>query len=103
MANHSAEYPAGYLSHEVAASWFGITGSNGNYQANQGQEKIPANWACTANILFGAKLIVPSYISTDERSNTLTKPIISSLMLPLPPACIRSFSVSAGMSLRLCK
>ena len=44
MANHSAEYPAGYLSYETIQSWFGVEGTDGNYQANQGTEQIPANW-----------------------------------------------------------
>jgi hypothetical protein len=44
MANHSAEYPSGYLSYETLQSWFGVEGTNGNYQANQGTEQIPANW-----------------------------------------------------------
>jgi hypothetical protein len=44
MANHSAESPYGYLSYDTIKSWFGITGSQGSYVANQGQEKIPANW-----------------------------------------------------------
>jgi len=44
MANHSAEYPAGYLSYDVIKQWFGITGEDGNYVANQGQERIPENW-----------------------------------------------------------
>ncbi|KAI5195675.1 Cloroperoxidase [Aureobasidium subglaciale] len=44
MANHSAEAPYGYLSYSTIASWFGITGSQGSYVANQGQEKIPDNW-----------------------------------------------------------
>lgn len=44
MANHTAEAPAGELSYDVIKSWFGITGDNGNYVANQGQERIPDNW-----------------------------------------------------------
>ncbi|CZT15146.1 related to oxidase [Ramularia collo-cygni] len=44
MANHSAEYPRGYLSHEVVQSWFGVEGTNGNYKAVQGTERIPENW-----------------------------------------------------------
>jgi hypothetical protein len=44
MANHSAENPIGLLSHEVAQSWFGIKGSNGQYTAEQGTERIPNNW-----------------------------------------------------------
>ncbi|KAI4854614.1 Cloroperoxidase [Aureobasidium sp. EXF-8845] len=44
MANHSAEAPYGYLSYDTIKSWFGITGTQGSYKANQGQEKIPDNW-----------------------------------------------------------
>ncbi|KAG9942110.1 Cloroperoxidase, partial [Aureobasidium melanogenum] len=44
MANHSAEAPYGYLSYDTIKSWFGITGSQGSYVANQGQEQIPDNW-----------------------------------------------------------
>ena len=44
MANHSDENPYGYLSYDVIKSWFGITGDSGNYQANQGQERIPEAW-----------------------------------------------------------
>ncbi|KAH8731968.1 hypothetical protein GQ44DRAFT_722127 [Phaeosphaeriaceae sp. PMI808] len=44
MANHSAERPAGQLTHEVIQSWFGIEGSSGKYTAVQGAECIPENW-----------------------------------------------------------
>ncbi|CAO2653628.1 Nn.00g030390.m01.CDS01 [Neocucurbitaria sp. VM-36] len=44
MANHSAENPAGLLSYDVIQSWFGVQGSNGNYNAVQGSERIPENW-----------------------------------------------------------
>lgn len=49
MANHSAENPIGYLSHEVVQSWFGIQGSSGSYTAVQGTERIPENWYKRAN------------------------------------------------------
>ena len=52
MANHSTEYPIGYLSHEVVASWFGVEGTSGNYalvNGKQGQERIPENWYKRAN------------------------------------------------------
>lgn len=48
MANHSAEAPYGYLSYDTIKSWFGITGSQGSYVANQGQEHIPDDWVDTA-------------------------------------------------------
>ncbi|KAG5659672.1 hypothetical protein KAF25_002231 [Fusarium avenaceum] len=45
MANHSKEYPEGYLSREVFTSFFGVKGSKpGNFQVNQGWERIPENW-----------------------------------------------------------
>jgi len=44
MANHTAQAPAGELSYDNIKAWFGITGENGNYVANQGQERIPENW-----------------------------------------------------------
>lgn len=44
MANHSAENPAGLLSYETIQSWFGVHGTNGNYRAVQGTERIPNNW-----------------------------------------------------------
>jgi len=44
MANHSAEYPRGYLSHEVVQSWFGVEGTSGNYNVVPGSERIPENW-----------------------------------------------------------
>ncbi|KAJ4369421.1 hypothetical protein N0V86_009253 [Didymella sp. IMI 355093] len=44
MANHSAEHPEGLLSYETIQSWFGVEGTNGNYNAVQGTEQIPLNW-----------------------------------------------------------
>lgn len=44
MANHSAENPAGLLTYETLQSWFGVRGTNGNYNAVQGTEQIPKNW-----------------------------------------------------------
>lgn len=44
MANHSAEHPAGQLTYDVIQSWFGVEGSNKNYKAVQGTERIPENW-----------------------------------------------------------
>ncbi|KAJ4364575.1 hypothetical protein N0V83_009171 [Neocucurbitaria cava] len=44
MANHSAENPTGLLSYDVIQSWFGVQGSDGNYKAVQGTERIPENW-----------------------------------------------------------
>jgi hypothetical protein len=47
MANHSAENPTGKLTYDVLQSWFGVQGSNGNYKAVQGTERIPENWVST--------------------------------------------------------
>ena len=44
MANHSVENPAGLLSYETIQTWFGVEGTNGNYKAVQGTERIPNNW-----------------------------------------------------------
>jgi hypothetical protein len=44
MANHSASNPIGELTYETVASWFGVEGTNGNYKAVQGAERIPDNW-----------------------------------------------------------
>jgi len=44
MANHSEENPIGYFSHEVAQSWWGMAGENGNYTVQFGYERIPENW-----------------------------------------------------------
>jgi hypothetical protein len=44
MANHSSEHPVGRLDYETLQSWFGVEGTNGNYKAVQGHERIPDNW-----------------------------------------------------------
>ncbi|KAH7030654.1 uncharacterized protein B0I36DRAFT_243142 [Microdochium trichocladiopsis] len=45
MANHSDEYPEGYLSRQTFATFFGVDGnSEANFQVNQGWERIPDNW-----------------------------------------------------------
>lgn len=45
MANHSAEFPEGFLSGEVLKSMYAITtASDGTLQYTPGQERIPANW-----------------------------------------------------------
>lgn len=46
MANHSSEFPVGKLTYDVIQSWFGVQGSNGQYNAVQGSERIPENWVC---------------------------------------------------------
>lgn len=50
MANHSAEYPAGRLTYDVIQSWFGVQGTNKNYDAIQGAERIPENWVRSRSI-----------------------------------------------------
>jgi len=45
MANHSEEYPEGYLSRQTFATFFGVEGNNeNNFKVNQGWERIPDNW-----------------------------------------------------------
>ena len=44
MANHSAENPVGELTHDVLATWFGVSGEPGSYSVKQGYEAIPLNW-----------------------------------------------------------
>ena len=44
MANHSAEYPEGYLDRETFKSFFAVSGSPGNFQYKEGYERIPDNW-----------------------------------------------------------
>jgi len=45
MANHSEEYPEGYLDRQTFASFFGVDGdSEDNFIAQQGHEQIPDNW-----------------------------------------------------------
>ncbi|CAN9378727.1 unnamed protein product [Alternaria alternata] len=44
FANHSAEYPEGYLDVNTLKSFEGITGEQGNYKWASGQERIPENW-----------------------------------------------------------
>jgi hypothetical protein len=48
MANHTEENPGGILTHETLQTWFGVEGSNGNYKAVQGTERIPENWVRTS-------------------------------------------------------
>lgn len=44
MSNHSAAQPGGYLDGNTLKSFFGITGSPGNFKYNKFQERIPYNW-----------------------------------------------------------
>jgi hypothetical protein len=45
MANHSAAEPLGSLSYETLQTWFGVTGTNGQYSVqNFGYERIPDKW-----------------------------------------------------------
>lgn len=44
FSNHSAEEPNGYLDTVNLKSFFGVTGSEGNFVWNKGQERIPNNW-----------------------------------------------------------
>jgi hypothetical protein len=84
MANHSAEAPYGYLSYDTIKSWFGITGSQGSYVANQGQEKIPANWVNQNNKRMNAQTIANNCSSTNAHSHTLTQSPTSRLISQMP-------------------
>lgn len=45
MANHSEEYPDGYLDRATFASFFGVEGNDtDNFVVKQGWERIPDNW-----------------------------------------------------------
>ncbi|KAK6065444.1 oxidase [Seiridium cupressi] len=45
MANHSEQYPDGYLSRQTFASFFGVEGHDeSNFVMNQGGERISDNW-----------------------------------------------------------
>ncbi|KAF2170623.1 hypothetical protein M409DRAFT_64293 [Zasmidium cellare ATCC 36951] len=82
MANHSAEYPVGYLSYDTIASWFGIEGTNGNYNAVQGTERIPDNWYRRAQAypyeleyfisdLINAAVLHPKFINIGGNTGTV--------------------------------
>jgi hypothetical protein len=61
MANHSAENPTGKLTHDVLQSWFGVQGSNNNYNAVQGTERIPENWVrITLPVLYIESILTSS-------------------------------------------
>ncbi|KAM0798671.1 hypothetical protein BDR22DRAFT_881597 [Usnea florida] len=44
MANHSTEYPSGYLDKASFMSFFAITGESGSFEYNAGWERIPDNF-----------------------------------------------------------
>lgn len=44
MANHSAEYPSGYLDKASFMSFFAITGESGSFEYSAGWERIPNNF-----------------------------------------------------------
>ena len=70
MSNKSAEYPEGYLDGNVLKSFFAITGEPGNFQWNEGQEKIPDNWYKRA---IGDEYTIP-YFNTDLLAAALEYP-----------------------------
>lgn len=43
-ANHSAEYPEGFLGLETLKSFFAVSGSPGHFTYDEGCERIPAHW-----------------------------------------------------------
>ena len=44
MANHSEEFPEGYLDKETFKSFFAVSGSSGSFTYQRGYERIPDNW-----------------------------------------------------------
>ena len=44
MANHSDEYPEGYLDKDTFKSFFAVSGDSGAFTYKAGWEKIPNNW-----------------------------------------------------------
>jgi hypothetical protein len=43
FANHSAEFPDGYLNEESLKAFEGVTGDKGSFQWQAGRERIPEN------------------------------------------------------------
>jgi len=49
MANHSAQYPDGYLDKETFKSFFAISGNSGSFKYQPGYERIPGeHFPCRA-------------------------------------------------------
>ncbi|PIA98869.1 Aromatic peroxygenase [Cercospora beticola] len=83
MANHSAENPIGFLSHETVASWFGVQGQSGSYSlvnGKTGNERIPDNWYRRAQEypyevtyfiadLLNAALLHPKFLAIGGNTN----------------------------------
>lgn len=44
MANHSVQYPEGYLDKETFKSFFAVSGTSGSFTYQPGYERIPDNW-----------------------------------------------------------
>lgn len=44
MANHSTQYPAGYLDKASFKSFFAISGNSGSFTYKAGWERIPDNF-----------------------------------------------------------
>jgi hypothetical protein len=72
MANHSSDNPAGKLTHDVLQSWFGVQGSNNNYNAVQGTERIPENWVSIHLLLLRIQCVLTLHHSTAALSNIPT-------------------------------
>lgn len=66
MSNHSAAVPGGTLDGDTLKSFFGFSGSPGNFKYNQGHERIPHNWykRPTANLLTTVDIAADLF--TDE-------------------------------------
>ena len=58
MANHSAEYPDGYLDKETLKSFFAISGDSGSFTYQPGYERIPGV-SCSQDLMAVISLILP--------------------------------------------
>ncbi|KAF2086379.1 Cloroperoxidase [Saccharata proteae CBS 121410] len=60
MANHSAEFPEGYLNKEIMKSFFSLGGSDDAVTYTIGHERIPDNWYKRA---IGDEYTIPGFLA----------------------------------------
>ncbi|KAG6985309.1 hypothetical protein G7Y79_00116g101790 [Physcia stellaris] len=60
MANHSADYPQGYLDKQTFKSFFAVTGNSGAFKYTPGYERIPDNWYKRP---VGDEYTIPGFLS----------------------------------------
>jgi hypothetical protein len=68
MANHSKEYPDGYLDKETFKSFFAVSGDSGAFTYKAGWERIPDNWYKRP---VADPYTIPGYISSEPASQGL--------------------------------